>query len=160
MAAKHRATPSRISANDGSVAGRLKQASFDHLVCANSVCLFCTCRPSWQHDLHNALKSSGTPNFLITLASLKSPRLWQRSNNIFVSAPKPLIFIYINPGVLLALRTGAGGTFINNQFSNPEAAVRQCLRLFSTAAIPPEANRNGPSAGDATEAVLGMCRGG
>jgi hypothetical protein len=32
-----------------------------------------------------------SPNFLITLASLKSPRLWQRSNNIFVSAPKPLI---------------------------------------------------------------------
>jgi hypothetical protein len=22
------------------------------------------------------------------------------------------------------------GTFINNQFSNPEAAVRKCLRLF------------------------------
>jgi hypothetical protein len=33
-------------------------------------------------------------------------------------------FIYINPGVLLALRTGVGRTFVNNQFSNPEAAVR------------------------------------
>jgi hypothetical protein len=43
----------------------------------------------------------GTSNFL-------SSRLWRRSNNIFVSAPKLLIFIYINPGVLLALRTGLG----------------------------------------------------
>jgi hypothetical protein len=46
--------------------------------------------------------------FRIIVGSLKSPRLWPHSNNFFVSAPKPLIFIYINPGVLLALRTGAG----------------------------------------------------
>jgi hypothetical protein len=43
-------TRSRISANDGSVVGRSKQASFDHPVCSrDSVCLFWTCRPSWQH---------------------------------------------------------------------------------------------------------------
>jgi hypothetical protein len=40
--------------------------------------------------------------------------------------------IYVRPGVFLATRTGAGD-FINNQFSNPEAAARQCLRHFPMA---------------------------
>jgi hypothetical protein len=82
-------------------------------------------------------------------------RLWPHGNNTFVSAPEPLIFIYANPGVLLALRTGAGGTFINNQFSNPEAAVRKCLRLFqrrcstfATFAPPKISNLNRSSNGE------------
>jgi hypothetical protein len=33
------------------------------------------------------------------------------------------------PGVFFTTRTGAVG-FVNNQFSNPEAAVRECLRRF------------------------------
>jgi hypothetical protein len=72
------------------------------------------------------------------LASLKSPRLWPHCNNIFVSAPKPLIFIYINPGVLLALRAGAG-RFINNQFSNPASRSAPMPAAFSMAVAP---NRN------------------
>jgi hypothetical protein len=65
--------------------------------------------------------------------------LWRRSNETFVPALEPLIFIYVSPGVLLTLLTG---TFINNQFSDPEAALRKRLRLFQWWLSP----RNGPSA--------------
>jgi hypothetical protein len=51
----------------------LKQASFDHLAGIASA-YFGHAGHHGNIDLHTALKSSGTsPNFLITLASLKSP---------------------------------------------------------------------------------------
>jgi hypothetical protein len=84
---------------------------------------------------------------LVTLASLKSPRLWPRCNNAFVSTPKPLILIYINPAVHLALRAGAG-RFINNQFSNPASRSARMPAAFSMAVGPIETNRNDPSAGE------------
>ena len=77
--------------------------------------------------------------FALTKIATARRCLWPHSNETFVPAAEPLISIYVSPGVFLALRTGAGGTFINNQFSNPEAAVRQCLRLFQWRGAPIEA---------------------
>jgi hypothetical protein len=36
------------------------------------------------------------------------PWLWRRSNETFVPALEPLIFIYVSPGVILTLLTGLG----------------------------------------------------
>jgi hypothetical protein len=53
------------------------------------------------------------------------------SNKTFVPASEPRISIYAWRGAELALSTGAAATFHRHCISNPEAAVRQCLRLFA-----------------------------
>jgi hypothetical protein len=94
-----------------------------------------------------SFRAGTSPNFLITLASLESPRLWPHCNNTFVSAPEPLIFIYVSPRVFLAFAYRGWGTFINNQFSNPASRSAPMPAAFSMAVAPQE-----------TAPALGMLR--
>jgi hypothetical protein len=64
------------------------------------------------------------------MTSLATTWLWPHNNETIVPVTEPLISIYVSPSVFLACRHRGGGRFHTNQFSNPEAAARQCLRLF------------------------------
>jgi hypothetical protein len=111
---------SRISANDGSVVGRLKQASFDHLV---------------------GLRESGVTD--------------QQRKFCFYTGTS--LFHLHQPRPAFSFAHRGWGTFINNQFSNPASRSARMPAAFSMAVTPIE---TAPAPGEATGAVVGMCRGG
>ena len=56
--------------------------------------------------------------------------LWPPGNNTFASAPELVIFILHQPGVLLALRAGAGRVHKQSIFEPGEPQCANALRLF------------------------------
>jgi hypothetical protein len=57
--------------------------------------------------------------------------LWLGGNNTVVSAPKPLIFIYINPGVLLAFACRGGQVHKQSIFEPGEPQCANACGFFN-----------------------------